>query len=249
MREASVIYFTKKHYFLFTLIFLPLICLFLLFDPIEQDQSYHLFADKMNYFGISNAHNVMSNFLFLAFPLLGFIRQFQEKQEMQTSWNVFLIGVFLVAPGSAYYHYNPSNATLVWDRLPMAIAFMGLSSFVFKDVFQIKKEALLLSSLLIIGVYSIFHWVYFQDLRLYAWVQLTPILSLLYVAFILPTPCLKTKHLCIAILFYVLAKLTERFDLEIFELISYSGHSMKHILAAFSVLSLILMKNQALHDR
>ena len=32
----------------------------------------------------------------------------------------------LTAFGSAWYHAQPSDATLVWDRLPMALGFAGL---------------------------------------------------------------------------------------------------------------------------
>ncbi len=41
---------------------------------------------------------------------------------------IYFAGVSLVAFGSAYYHYAPANETLVWDRLPMSIAFMALLS-------------------------------------------------------------------------------------------------------------------------
>ncbi|MBT3812899.1 MAG: hypothetical protein HOE45_04700 [Gammaproteobacteria bacterium] len=34
--------------------------------------------------------------------------------------------LILVAAGSSYYHWNPNNQTLVWDRLPMTICFMSL---------------------------------------------------------------------------------------------------------------------------
>ena len=39
---------------------------------------------------------------------------------------IYFSGVALVALGSAYYHEDPENETLFWDRLPMTIAFMAL---------------------------------------------------------------------------------------------------------------------------
>ena len=41
--------------------------------------------------------------------------------------------IALVAIGSGWYHHAPSNATLVWDRLPMTVAFMALFAAVLMD--------------------------------------------------------------------------------------------------------------------
>jgi hypothetical protein len=36
------------------------------------------------------------------------------------SWTLFFAGVTAVGFGSSYYHLNPNDATLVWDRLPVS---------------------------------------------------------------------------------------------------------------------------------
>ena len=36
-------------------------------------------------------------------------------------------GVALTGFGSTYYHLQPDNPRLVWDRLPMTLGFMGLT--------------------------------------------------------------------------------------------------------------------------
>ena len=51
----------------------------------------------------------------------------------RSAYVVFCIGVVLVGFGSAYYHYSPSTPALVWDRVPMTIAFMALFSIVVHD--------------------------------------------------------------------------------------------------------------------
>jgi hypothetical protein len=38
------------------------------------------------------------------------------------SWTLFFAGVTAVGVGSTYYHLNPDNATLVWDRLPVSLS-------------------------------------------------------------------------------------------------------------------------------
>jgi hypothetical protein len=221
---------------------LAIILVFL--SPMKQDPHYHEFADTCAHMGIFNFHNVFSNILFTVFSFLGFRHYLHDKKGRGISWLVFLIGVFLVAPGSAYYHYNPTNQTLIWDRIPMTMAFMGLTAFAFTEVFQLKREWPVLLLFLAIGFYSIFHWIIFNDLRIYGWVQLTPILVYLYMAIFLPTPSLRPKYLGVAVLFYLLAKATEHNDLFIYNLLGYSGHSLKHILASFSVFSLIEMKKR-----
>ncbi|MBT4792158.1 MAG: hypothetical protein HON90_11350 [Halobacteriovoraceae bacterium] len=232
-----------KIIFLLIVTFIPLVILFGFVSPIAQNQAYHNFADGHKLLGIINFHNVISNIPFVIVAFIGLKQYITHKQRYSFSWLVFVIGVFLVGPGSAYYHLNPTDQTLVWDRLPMTIGFMGLTSFIFTEVFSIKKEKTFLTILLLIGFYSIFHWVQFSDLRLYFWVQLTPILCILYIAVIMPTKSLKPKHLAFAVVFYIVAKLTEHFDKQIFTNLAYSGHSIKHLAAAISVYALIIMKN------
>lgn len=36
-------------------------------------------------------------------------------------WTCFYIGVAAVGFGSAYYHLQPNDSTLVWDRLPVSL--------------------------------------------------------------------------------------------------------------------------------
>lgn len=226
---------------------LPLLLFLGLMHPFDQNADYHAFSDGKTIFGIFNFHNVFSNILFLLIPIYAII---QNKKSIHSnswsiSWLFFLLGVALVAPGSAYYHYNPDNMTLVWDRIPMVIAFMGLTSFAYAETFKVKNETPLLLGFTLTGLYSIWHWVHFQDLRVYYWVQLTPLISLIYIAIFLPNKTFKPKFLMTAALFYILAKICERYDETIYDSINYSGHSIKHFLAAFSVLSLVIMRSKS----
>jgi len=234
--------YTRNHKVLIHLIFLPLVFILLLVSPLAQNMAYHNFADQIKIIGISNFHNVFSNILFFILPVIG-MKQYFELKQNNPSWLVFLIGIFLVGPGSAFYHYHPTNFTLIWDRLPMTIAFMGLISFILVEVYQIKNEKRFLGLLLLVGFYSILHWVAFKDLRVYYWVQLSPFLGIIFVAIKLPTPTLKPKYLAFGIFFYALAKVTEAKDFQIYETLGYSGHSIKHLLAGFAVFALMAMRS------
>lgn len=219
--------------------FIPLILFFTSMEAFDQNPKYHSFADGKMFFGIANFNNVFSNILFLVIPIWTTTKK--RKAQASISWFVFLFGVALVAPGSAYYHYNPNNLNLVWDRLPMTIAFMGLTSFAYTHVFNIKNEALLLFGFISIGIYSVWHWVYLHDLRFYYWIQLVPLISLIYIALFLPSKTFIPIYLVTSAGFYILAKICESFDEQIYHLLNYSGHSIKHFFAAFAVLSLVLM--------
>lgn len=231
-----------KNYIFWAVLFLPLALLYIIGSPITQAQEYHQFADQKPFFGVPNFHNVMSNIPFLLTALIGFYDYKKNPDSYSVSWLAYFFGVLLVAPGSAFYHLAPTDFTLIWDRVPMTIAFMGIMSCVLSELYNIKAEKKLLAFLVIFGMYTVAHWVFFNDLRIYFWVQLSPIIAFLYVSIAIPTKSLKTKHLLIAVFFYILAKLTEKYDGEIYETINYSGHSIKHLLASVAIYALIVMK-------
>jgi hypothetical protein len=94
--------------------------------PLPQDPAYHQFADRRELFGIPNFFNIATNLAFLLVGVAGIYLCLQRIVAMRASWLVFFSGVMLVCFGSGYYHFRPDNDTLVWDRLPMSVAFMGL---------------------------------------------------------------------------------------------------------------------------
>jgi pimeloyl-ACP methyl ester carboxylesterase len=98
---------------------------------LAQDAAYHDFADHRALAGIPNAANVLSNVAFLAVGCVGLRvlgrgrATFLDARE-RTPWIVMFAGVLLTAGGSAAYHWDPANGSLVLDRLPMSIDFMAL---------------------------------------------------------------------------------------------------------------------------
>lgn len=230
-----------------TLILIVVIPLILLFSgkPIAQNLAYHNFADQRLFWGTPNFLDVYSNIGFFLIGLFGLKDSFNYP-TYKTSWVIFFFGVLLVAPGSAYYHLSPNNQTLVWDRLPMTIGFMGIFTAILCETFQIKKEKLTLFSLISLGLYSVIHWSIYDDLRLYIWVQLAPLLAILFIGVMHKSESIKGSYLVMTILFYILAKLVEKYDQDIFMATGriVSGHSLKHFLAAVAILFLYLMKKR-----
>ena len=212
---------------------------------IPQDAAYHQFADDNPWLGIPNFWNVASNLPFLVIGLLA-IKDLNNGNlailpEFKISYLTFFIGVALVGPGSAYYHWSPDNATLVWDRLPMTIAFMALFAIVIAEYLSLPVAKRLLWPLVIIGFISVFYWDYTEgkgqgDLRLYGLVQFLPLLLIpLILLFFQPTFS-GAGYLWAMLAAYLGAKVTESLDGQIFNLIHLmSGHSIKHLLAALGV--------------
>src|SRR5262249_40874216 len=94
----------------------------MLFVPvIPQSQAYHQFADQRTLLGIPNFWNVVSNLPFIAVGAVG-LWGYRDKPAII----VIFAGIFLTGFGSAYYHWNPNDGTLFWDRLPMALAFSAI---------------------------------------------------------------------------------------------------------------------------
>jgi hypothetical protein len=205
--------------------------------PIPQPQSYHDFADQRRMLGIPNFLNVLSNLPFLLAGVAGLIRGARHGTlTAPRSWCWFFAAFTLVGAGSSYYHWAPSDATLVWDRLPMALAFMSLFSAILNDSLWPGSERRLLPLLLMLGAASVIWWDYSGDLRLYGWVQFAPLLFIAFLAKFNGFRSIRRGSLGAAFIAYILAKVFEALDPQIYEwsLGLLSGHSLKHLSAALS---------------
>lgn len=225
-----------KNHILVILIATSLLSFFFV-KPISQDLSYHLFADTRTLFRTTNFFDVTSNIPFFIVGIIGIkftITNWFSKESW--AWLILFSSIILVSLGSAYYHLNPNNQTLVWDRLPMAIAFMALFVLVIGDYVNSKLSNLLLLPLCLLGVFSVIYWSMTDDLRLYAWVQFISMGLLLLILFMYQPKTFQTKFLIYAFIFYTFSKITEHFDAEIFNYLQkiVSGHTIKHLFAAFS---------------
>jgi hypothetical protein len=200
----------------------------LLVPPIPQDQSYHQFADQQALLGVPNFWNVISN---LPFVLVGAVGLWKFHRDPITL--VLFAGVLLTGIGSSYYHWNPRDDTLLWDRLPMTLCFMAIFAYLIAERIDARAGALLLWPLLALGVASLLLWRATDDLRLYAWVQFFPLLALPVMLVLLPPRYTGTFYWVIAAVLYALAKLTEHLDRPILSADTIiSGHTIKHLLAA-----------------
>jgi hypothetical protein len=151
--------------------------------------------------------------------------------------------VSLVSIGSGTYHWDPRDATLVWDRLPMTIAFMGLFTALLAEYVHARLGDILLVPMLLLGLFSVLYWQSADDLRLYIWVQLIPLLTIPVVMLLFRARYSHSWFLAPALGCYLLAKFAEVYDREFFALTGglFSGHSLKHVLAAAGCLAVLWM--------
>ncbi|XP_068662623.1 uncharacterized protein [Aristolochia californica] len=216
---------------------------------IPQSQAYHDFADKREYFGIPNTLNVVSNFPFLIVGLIGLILCFHRNyfklsfQGEICGWACFFVGVAAVAFGSSYYHLKPNDARLVWDRLPMTIAFTSIMALFVIERIDEKAGTISIIPLVLAGVVSILYWRFFDDLRPYAVIQFVPCIAIPVMAIILPPMYTHSSYWLWAAGFYLLAKIEEAADKVIYEWTHHiiSGHTLKHLCAAMVPVFLTLM--------
>jgi len=215
--------------------------------PIPQSASYHQFADNRTWLGIPNFWNVVSNLPFAIVGVCGlwfllrsnpdkFHQAFVDPRE-RWPYVLAFFGLLLTAFGSAYYHLAPSNARLVWDRLPMTIVFGSLVAAVITERISVEADVKLLPFLIAIAGGSVLQWYHDElhghgDLRIYAMVQLYSALVLL-LGLLLKPRYTRGYDFAIVFGFYLLAKIFETADRFIFahgQIVS--GHTLKHLAAA-----------------
>lgn len=223
--------------------------LMLVTPSIPQSQEYHDFADQRQFLGIPNVLNVISNFPFFIIGLIGLILCYHGNyfrlslQGELWGWTCFFIGVAAVGFGSSFYHLKPDDARLVWDRLPMTIAFTSIVAIFIIERIDERKGTVSIIPLLLAGVVSILYWRFFDDLRPYGLVQFVPCIAIPIMAILLPPMYTHSTYWLWAAGFYLLAKVEEAADKPIYKWTHHivSGHTLKHLCAAMVPVFLTLM--------
>jgi hypothetical protein len=212
---------------------------------LPQPAAYHGLVDRRSAFGIANFGDVASNAGFLIAGLAGLAivlggrARFEHAQE-RWPWAVFFAGLVLTAFGSVYYHLAPDSARLFWDRLPMTVAFMALVSTQIVDRISVRAGVALLVPMLVVGAASVIYWRATEragagNVVPYAILQGYAVLILLWLALAVPSRYTRGADLLWIFGWYVLSKVLETFDEQVFQLGNIvSGHTLKHVAASMS---------------
>jgi hypothetical protein len=218
--------------------------------PIPQDLRFHAFADDRTMLGVPNFLNVVSNLPFLVVGVLGLgivlgknaVGPAGAVLTPTERWPlvVLFLGVILTAFGSSWYHLDPTNDRLVWDRMPMTIAFMGFFAVTIGERIGPRAGTWLLGPLVWLGIASVVNWHITEqrdagDLRLYGFVQFYPMVTIPLMLYFFPPRYTRAADVLIALAWYLLAKFLEigLVDHGIYNLGNLvSGHTLKHLAAA-----------------
>jgi hypothetical protein len=216
--------------------------------PIAQDPAYHRFADTRAVLGVPNGLDVLSNLGFAIVGLAGLALTVGPRARgrfgdhwTRVPWATLFGGTLLTAAGSSYYHLAPDDARLVWDRLPMTVAFMGLLSAVLAERVGVAAARRAFAPLLVFGAGSVFYWYATEvrgagDLRPYALVQFGTLAAIVAILARRRGPRPDARFLAAGLVAYAAAKALEAADAEVLAVTgAVSGHSLKHVVAAAGI--------------
>ena len=213
--------------------------------PIAQFSGYHAFADQSVLLGLPHGADVLSNIGFAAVALWGLLRLWPMHGPGRHGYRLFLVALLMTAAGSALYHLAPGDARLVWDRIPIALACVGLLAAVRAECLQKRgslADSLLLGSFAVLSVL----WWYVSgpdgtgDLRPYLLIQGLPLVLIPLWQWIHGAPRRDRLAFGIALGLYVLAKWAELNDHALLDALGVlSGHTIKHLLATAAAAVLV----------
>lgn len=225
--------------------------------PVSQPIDYHQFADRRLLFGVPNMMNVVSNLAVLLSGMAGLrflwkSYHFPGQQAFMTSaeyWPYWILftSVIMTSIGSAYYHWDPDNARLFWDRLFIATGVTSLLAAVLAERVHPKLGLYLLPVLVSMGAVSViyWHWSEQQDagnLNFYIVIQFYSLLLVVLLSSFLPTCYSRGSDIYKAVALYGVAKVAEMLDQQIYAVGQViSGHTLKHVLAAIGIYWIVRM--------
>ncbi len=230
----------------------------LLVPPVTRPAAYYQFADARTLLGVPHFMDVASGLPWLLVGMLGLLfvahtpaRQhggaFADGQE-RAAFGVLFGAIALIAFGSGYFHLTPSPATLLWDRLPMAVTFMSLFAIVLRERIGGPVARALLVPVVALGGGSGLQWHYTETLgsgdeRLYGVVQFFPMIVLPILLLWVPAGAFSTRDLFLVLGIYTVSHLFEAADRPVFALTNgiISGHTMKHACAVVASIWLLRM--------
>ena len=223
---------------------LATIALAALLPAMPQPAGYHAFADTRWLGAIPNAWNVLSNLAFVVAGvaiLVGLPRPRARELPRATRNALFVTGIGLIftAAGSAYYHAMPHDEPLLWDRLPMTIAFAGIVGGVLAQRVTPRAGTWAAIVLLLLGPASLIYWRSTGNLMPYIVLQGAVMAGLLLVVLLTPHGDDPLPWWWV-IVWYGIAKVAELFDVGIFDVTggAVSGHTLKHLFAAVAASAL-----------
>jgi hypothetical protein len=212
--------------------------------PLPQWLDYHDFADTRVLGFVPRAGDVLTNVAILAAGLwsLSLRHHVHVSPDERPAFRLLVVGAILTAFGSAYYHWAPSNARLVWDRLPLALLLTAIVSLVLADrvtptfgrAALLPVGALALGSVALWGLTEAFGR---GDLWLYLLVRVGASVGVLVLLIARRSRYGAAALVWAAVACDGLETVAERSDWQIWRATGgiVSGHNLKHVLAGAAI--------------
>tara|TARA_B110001452_G_scaffold251958_1_gene241450 strand:- start:1551 stop:2303 length:753 start_codon:yes stop_codon:yes gene_type:complete len=237
---------------------LVIIVVAIAYGPISQPQNYHEFADDREFMGIPNALDVMSN-LAIIFPgLIGlaFVHERRTNPRVsddETSIHITLFsGMILTFAGSVWFHLDPNDSTMLWDRLGMSIVIGSCISLLINDLWDRELAVRAHIPIVLASIVSVLCWPVFDDLRIYFIVKHHPFILFPILLFFGSRLYDKISGYYWGLSMFILATFFEFTDEAIFQATGFiSGHTMKHIAAGIGlwfIMKMIRDREQILQE-
>lgn len=212
---------------------------------VGEPAEYQRFVDGRVWLGVPQAGDVLSNLAFLVAGIAGAwslwrvpARALGNMERAMAA--LFFAGLTIAAMCSAWYHLHPDGARLVVDRTGMAIAFAGLLGLAAATHVSERAGASVGLGLLLAAPAAI-HAAAGGELLPWALLQFGGLAALCVAASCRPLPLALRVNWLAVVAIYCVAKLAEVNDASLFEWTGHllSGHTLKHLVAAFAAWPLI----------
>ena len=211
--------------------------LWTLMPVVPQPGAYHGFADQRPLLGIPNAADVLSNAAFLAVGILGLVRLRRTSRPLsaavRVNLQVIFAGLFLTGLASAYYHWAPSDGSLVLDRFAMTFVFAGTMGAMLAERVSDRSGFAVLLLMLVVGPLSVVYWRNTGDVSLYAVIQFGGMAGILLLLSLTPRGTDPFPWWTL-MAWYAVAKVAEAGDVLVWNATRelFAGHALKHLAAA-----------------
>ncbi|KAG5045047.1 hypothetical protein JHK86_014453 [Glycine max] len=229
--------------------FLCCMCLIFFTPRIPRSPKHHQFVDMRNLLGVANTLNVMTNFPFLVVGVLGLVLALEggvfniSSQGEVWTWALFYAGIAGVAFGSAYYHLKPDDHRVLWDTLPMMVAFSSLLSSLVVERLGQRIGLCCMFALNLAAFLCVVYERIYNDIRFCMMFQLTLPLAIPVIAVLYRSKYTHSRYWFISTGIYLLAKFEGATDRKLYHVNNYiiSGHSLEHLCLALIPILLSVM--------
>lgn len=253
MPELAATQASKRRFFIFIGIFGSLIAVLYSRLPVKERAGYYEFADQTQWLGIPHSIDVVSNIAFAIVGVWGLLKLKRASGAFVLAppdirgfktWTS--IAILLTAFGSAYFHLEPGIDRVYWDRLPMVLAFGGIIGWVIADKVDLAFGWIAGLGTFVFGSIALTLWrVGLLDLRPYFILQYGGFVLVVYLCATSKLGVYSRTRFIAAMAIYAFAKVFEIYDTRILETLGFiSGHSLKHLAAAYSIHLLLSAKEQ-----